>query len=373
MITRLTSLSKNIVQFCRFLWGKGFSIGVEEEAIALKALQYIDYSSSKYFHLFLKSVLCRSQSQLKDFDSLFYEYWKQLDKAIDSKEKGKKADRKQPASQHTQFKSLQAWLHGNKNDDTEETAIYSLYENLSRKDFSLVPDEEVEELMRTIKSLSRKLAAKTNRRYEFSSRIDLPDLRKTLRKNMRRGGELLDIIHRKPKRNRVKLLMLCDVSQSMQLYTAFLVQFLYAFQQVYNRMETFVFSTSLQRITHLLKQRNFNDAMEMLGKERSGWDGGTKIGESLNQFVAAYGRELLTSKTIVIILSDGWDIGEAGLLAKNMEIISAKAKKVIWLNPLAGYANYSHEVSGMKTALPYIDIFASVHNAESLSRLGKWL
>ena len=102
---------------------------------------------------------------------------------------------------------------------------YSLHENLSQKDFSAVPGDEVDELMQSIKALSRRLAARSNRRYEISNKIDLPDLRKTLRKNMRRGGELFDIIHRKPKRNRVKLLMLCDVSKSMELYTAFLIQF----------------------------------------------------------------------------------------------------------------------------------------------------
>ena len=373
MITRLTSLSKNIVQFCRFLRGKGFSIGVEEETITLQALQYIDYSNHKDFYQLLKAILCKSKSQLNGFDNLFYEYWKQLDKAIDSKAKENAPNKKPPAPQHAQFKSLKAWLHGNKNDDTEETAMYSLHESLLQKDFSAVPDDEVDELMQSIKALSRRLAARSNRRYEFSNKIDLPDLRKTLRKNMRRGGELLDIIHRKPKRNRVKLLMLCDVSKSMELYTAFLVQFLYAFQQVYNRMDTFVFSTSLQRITPLLKHKNFNDALNVLGREKSGWNGGTRIGESLDQFVNAYGRELLTSKTIVIILSDGWDIGEMNILAKNMEIISSRAKKVIWLNPLAGYEAYSPEVSGMKTAMPYIDVFAPVHNAESLRMLGKWL
>ena len=246
-------------------------------------------------------------------------------------------------------------------------------ENLSQKDFSAVPEDEVDELMQTVKSIAKRLAAKTNRRYESSHKIDLPDLRKTLRKNLRRGGELLDIIHRRPKRNRVKLVLLCDVSRSMELYSAFFIQFMYAFQQVFRRMETFVVSTSLKRITFLLKQKNFDEAIRLLSSENSGWSGGTRIGEALNVFTNDYGKKMLGSKTIVIIVSDGWDTGNIDLIKKSMEFIYAKSKKVIWLNPLAGFEDYKPDVSGMKAAMPFIDVFAPVHNAESLKRLEKWL
>src|SRR5664279_674706 len=246
MISRQTSLSKNIVRFCIFLREKGFNAGMDEEAAALCALQYIDFSSNEIFGLTLKCILCRSKLQLDEFDDLFHEDWKELETAVNSKKKDNTNVRK-PSPQEASLKSLKAWLHGNRNDDTEETASYSIHENLSVRDFSTVPEDQVDELMQIIKALSKRLAARTNRRYKPSHKISMPDLRQTLRKNMRWGGELLDIIHRKPKRNRVKLIMLCDVSKSMELYAVFLMQFIYAFQQVYNRMETFVFSTSLTR------------------------------------------------------------------------------------------------------------------------------
>ncbi|TMI92148.1 MAG: VWA domain-containing protein [Bacteroidetes bacterium] len=371
MITRLTSLSKNIVQFCRFLRQKGFTVTVEEEATALQALQHIDYGNNQVFFLALQAVFCRSKTQLDEFKNLFNEYWKRLDSAADAKLKNEET--KQPPIAQPQLKSLKAWLYGNKNKETEETASYSVNENLSQKDFSAVPEDEVDELMQTVKSIAKRLAAKTNRRYESSHKIDLPDLRKTLRKNLRRGGELLDIIHRRPKRNRVKLVLLCDVSRSMELYSAFFIQFMYAFQQVFRRMETFVFSTSLKRITFLLKQKNFDEAIRLLTSENSGWSGGTRIGEALNVFTNDYGKKMLGSKTIVIIVSDGWDTGNIDLIKKSMEFIYAKSKKVIWLNPLAGFEDYKPDVSGMKAAMPFIDVFAPVHNAESLKRLEKWL
>src|SRR5664279_2353987 len=245
MISRQTSLSKNIVRFCIFLRDKGFNAGMDEEAAALRALQYIDFSSNEIFLLALKSILCRSKSQLDEFDDLFHEYWKELETAVNAKKK--EATVRKPSQQEGSFKSMKAWLHGNRDDETEETATYSLQENLSQRDFSAVPEDQVDELLQIIKALSKRLAAKTNRRYKPSHKITMPDLRQTLRKNMRWGGELLDIVHRKPKRNRVKLVILCDVSKSMELYAVFLMQFIYAFQQVYNRMETFVFSTSLTR------------------------------------------------------------------------------------------------------------------------------
>src|SRR5437773_5208709 len=371
MITRLTSLSKNIVQFCRFLRQKGFTVTIEEEATALQALQHIDYGNNQVFFLALQAVFCRSKTQLDEFKNLFNEYWKRLDSAADAKLKNEET--KQPPISQPQLKSLKAWLYGNKNKETEETASYSVNENLSQKDFSAVPEDEVDELMQTVKSIAKRLAAKTNRRYESSHKIDLPDLRKTLRKNLRRGGELLDIIHRRPKRNRVKLVLLCDVSRSMELYSAFFIQFMYAFQQVFRRMETFVFSTSLKRITSQLKQKNFNEAMNLLSSENSGWCGGTRIGDALNVFTNDYGKKMLGSKTIVIIVSDGWDTGNIDLIKKSMEFIYAKSKKVIWLNPLAGFEDYKPHVSGMKAAMPFIDVFAPVHNAECLKRLGKWL
>jgi len=372
MIIRQTSLSKNIVQFCRFLRQKGFGVTIDEESLSLQALQFIDYNNNEIFRNALKATLCHNKSQLDEFDNLFHEYWKELEKAVGAKTKEDQKN-KTVFQQQASYKSLKKWLHGKGDKETEETATYSLQETLLRKDFSSVPEDEVEELTQIIKSIARRLAAKTNRRYEFSSKTDFPDLRKTLRKNLRRGGELLDIVHRKPKRNRIKLVLLCDVSKSMELYSAFLIQFMYAFQQVYRRMETFVFSTSLKRVTPLLKQKNFSEAMQQLSNENNGWSGGTRIGESLEIFVNEFGKKLIDSKTIVIILSDGWDTGNIDLIKHNMEFIHAKSKKLIWLNPLAGFEDYKPRVSAMKAALPFIDVFAPVHNVESLKKLGRWL
>ncbi|RYY19398.1 MAG: VWA domain-containing protein, partial [Chitinophagaceae bacterium] len=225
---------------------------------------------------------------------------------------------------------------------------------------------------KSIEALSKRFAAQLNRRYKTAHKQSIPDIRKTLRSNMRHGGELIEIQFRKPKRKKTRLVLLCDVSKSMDLYASFLLQFMYAFQQVFSRIETFAFSTSLQRISDIFKENDFHKTLQVLGKANNSWGGGTKIGESLNTLLEDYNR-FLDKRTIVIILSDGWDTGQIPLLQKSMELIHARSRKVIWLNPLAGYALYCPDVAGMQAALPFIDVFAPVHNLDSLRRLGKWL
>lgn len=373
MITRQTSMSANVVQFCRFLRTHHFATSVEEEAAALAALLFVDCSNRQTFRLALRTVICKSRKELQEFDKLFDEYWNELSKAIDSKVKTKAAPALRPGSKDASFNALKSWLNGNRSYEIEQTASFSSQESLSQKDFATVPSDEVDELMRSIKALSKRLAAHLTRRYEKSGKNNFPDLRKTLRKNMRHGGELIEIAFRKPKRNRLKVVVLCDVSKSMDLYATFLLQFMFAFQQVYRKIETFTFSTSLQHITPLLKQPDFSTTLVSMNNVSDSWSGGTRIGESLNKFVEEHGKRLLDKRTIVIILSDGWDTGKIDLLEKSMKYIQKSGKKVIWLNPLAGYTHYRPATAAMQTAMKYVDVFAPVHNLDSLRQLTKWL
>jgi hypothetical protein len=372
MTSRKTSLAENVVQFCRFLRQKNFTVGVDEGTISLQALTLVDHTSPLIFRSALKATLSRSKQQAEEFDDLFNEYWKQLSEVVNAKTKDNR-EKQQTLNKQVSFKSLKTWLHGNRNNETEDTATYSIQESFSQKDFSSVPEEDVDELMQMIRALAKRMASKVSRRYKLSHKQDIPNLRQTLRRNIRRGGELLELAWRKPKQNRIKILLLCDVSKSMELYSAFLLQFMYAFQQAYSRIETFAFGTSLKRITSLLKEQNFRKTLHLLQAESSDWSGGTRIGECLYDLVIHHSKKMLNSKTVVIIVSDGWDKGDIQLLHQSMEHIHQKARKVIWLNPLAGYVSYRPDTEGMQAAMPFIDVFAPVNNAESLRRLGKWL
>ncbi len=166
-------------------------------------------------------------------------------------------------------------------------------------------------------------------------------------------------------------MLLCDVSGSMDLYSRFLLQFLFAMQNVFGRVETFTFSTRLTRVTEHLRGRSYRQVLRRLEEVRD-WSGGTKIGESLAEF----GREwshLLDRRTIVIVLSDGWDTGEPEVLAAALLRIKRRAGRLVWLNPLLGNPSYEPLTRGMAAALPLLDEFAPAHNLAALRDLARTL
>ncbi|MCI0662588.1 MAG: VWA domain-containing protein, partial [Acidobacteria bacterium] len=166
--------------------------------------------------------------------------------------------------------------------------------------------------------------------------------------------------------------VICDVSGSMDLYSRILLQFVYGLQNSFARMETFVFSTSLERVTAHLKERTFKHVLQRLAANVRGWSGGTLIGRSIADFNSNW-TGMVDKRTIVIILSDGWDTGEPDELAQALAYLKRRAGKLIWLNPLLGNPGYQPLVRGLQAALPQIDVFAPLHNLESLRKLEQHL
>jgi uncharacterized protein with von Willebrand factor type A (vWA) domain len=192
------------------------------------------------------------------------------------------------------------------------------------------------------------------------------DLRRTLRANLTRG-EIIELRYRQRKRRKVKLVLLCDVSGSMDLYSRFLLQFLFALQHVFSRVETFTFSVHLTRVTDYLRARSYREVLRRLQEVRD-WSGGTRIGESLAEFNRHWAH-LVDRRTIVILLSDGWDTGDPEVLATELLRIKRRAGRVIWLNPLLGNPSYQPLTRGMAAALPLVDHFAAAHNLAALREL----
>lgn len=372
-VQRQTSLSANVVAFCRYLRAHDFTIGPAEESMALDALQRLSaLRDNDTFRLCLRATLARSKTQQQRFDELFPKYFTELGQAVDSKikndSKGKPAT-KQP-QKAPDLQALKDWLYGKPATDEVELAAYSSQESLSEKDFSTFSDTELREIWSLIQQIARTLALRMSRRWERTHTAQHLDLRKTMRTNLRRGGELFDLAFQKPREERHQLVVLCDVSKSMDLYSQFLIQFSYAFQQAYRHIETFVFSTQLERITPALRAADYQEAMHILSAKTRVWSGGTRIGYCLDDFYQHYSR-IINKKTVLIILSDGMDTGEPERMEQVMAQLKRKAGKIIWLNPLAGRPGYQPTVRGMEIALPYIDVFASAHNLESLKALAK--
>lgn len=374
MISRQIELSAHVVAFSRFLRAKGIPVGPDREADALKALAEISIGDEEQFYLALRSIFPQNRKQLREFDELYAKYWKELAKAVDSKIKDEAKESEQKKKKNKQngdasFEALKNWLNGNRQPEQEELASYSLGESLSQKDFGSYTDEDLYEARRIIRILVQRMAKTMSRRYEPARSGGQLDLRRVLRNNFRKGEEIVDLYYRRPVRNKIRLVLLCDVSKSMELYSRFWVQFMYAFQNLYQSIETFVFSTKLCRITEDLKEMEYAQALENLSERVPNWSGGTDIGAVLREFMQEYALRKLNSRTIVLIVSDGMDMGEGEELAENMERIRRKARRVIWLNPLAGSPDFRPEVKALKAVLPHLDLHAPAHNLDSLKRV----
>jgi uncharacterized protein with von Willebrand factor type A (vWA) domain len=190
---------------------------------------------------------------------------------------------------------------------------------------------------------------------------------------MKANGSPMELFYRTKKKRLKRLVILADVSGSMDRYARFVMPFIMGLKGIGSRAEVYVFSTSLTAVSPILRKFNVDKVLEVIANEVPDWSGGTRIGESLQQFVERYGHRHLNKRTVILIMSDGWDLGARKLLIKGMEAISGKVHCVIWLNPLAGDAAYKPVCGGMQAALPYVDHFLPAESLGSLKRVGKTL
>lgn len=368
-IRHQTELSAHVVLLCRFLRKKGFPLGASEEADALSAITVLPIHKESYFKQALKAILTKNRYQSEKFDEYYSEFWKQLSKATDSKTKSapiQKNKKSEVQQQQARFESLKDWLNLNPSEEQKSMATFSDLEVLTKKDFADLSEEEMRLMMRLLKRLAKKIAHRQSRLRKSSKKRKTLDLKRTIRLNLRKGGDIQRLVFSEKKDKKLKLVLLCDVSKSMELYSRFFVHLIYAFQNAYDRIETFVFSTALHRVSDILDNQEFGKAFDTISERVPHWSGGTTIGSCLQDFEREYGHGMLDKKTIVLILSDGWDTGDPETIKSAMKAIYKKSRRVIWLNPLAGNPNFSPDAMGMKSALPYIDVLASAHNLESL-------
>ena len=375
MLQRQTQLSANIVAFCRFLREEGYSIGVREEQDALLAMQLVQpYNSPEQLQLCLQAALCRTPLQLERFPELYQHYWRELDRAVDSKTK-EKEEKKERAQQRKQqkpsFQALKNWLYGNQQNDTEEVASYSDLETGAHESFPDFDEQELREIFRLVKKLVDKLANRRSRRFQNTPQKRQIDLKRTMRLNITRRDEIIQLAFRKKKKQAIRVVLLCDVSRSMALYSRFFIQFMYALQHLFPKVQTFAFSTQLKYISPELSAHSLNESVQRVIDNMEHWSGGTKIGASLEAFNQEYAHRMVDHKTLIFILSDGWDTGASELVAEQMQFLQRRAMKVIWLNPLAGSTDWAPEVAGMKAAMPYIDLLLPFHRLENIQQMIK--
>ncbi len=372
------------LRFGQMLRAAGLGVTVSEVMDAVRALEAVDLMDRGEVYLALRTVLTARVEEIPTFDRCFEAFWRfhaedgqGLDGLVAATQKAKPEDEELPGSLNAPAQdkqasvTLEAWEESD-GDQEEPLEVPGVSDRdvLMDQDFSTFPAEDLDEVARLTVLIARRLARRVSRRRRPTRRAGVMDFRRTMRANMMKS-EIIELRRRERRRRKVRLVLLCDVSGSMDLYSRFLLQFLYALQNVFGRVETFTFATRLTRVTELLKGPSYRLALRRLTDVRD-FSGGTRIGESLQEFNRSW-RHLVDRHTIVLVLSDGWDTGEPDVLASEMLTLKRLAGRVVWLNPLLGNPSYEPLTRGMAAALPLVDHFAAAHNLASLRDLASHL
>ena len=376
------TLLQQITDFCRLLRQMDINVTTTNQLSWCKSVELIDISEREAFYHTARTNLITKEADLKTFDlafNLFWRYPRPDFQAVDTGNETPEPSSLQDLSDATDEQDMiEQWLDAETEDDEEEgeeddPLAYSVEEVFTRKDFSEFTREDMEKAREVIAKLAAVLATKLSRRKVIGKKGKIIDFRRSWRKSLVHGGEPLELIRKQQKIKKTKILLLCDVSGSMDCYAKFLIQFIYGMQQELREVEVAVFSTHLTDITGLLQRKGLAEGLNEVANVVPDWSGGTKIGESLLEFYRQFAPSFSAYRTVVILISDGWDRGDVDILRHSMEMLHRHAYRLIWLNPLLGSDGYQPICRGIRTALPYVDYFLPAHNLESLAQLTKVL
>ena len=374
-------LQRRLVEFVRLARSNNFRVGVAEELDAQKVALSCGITASTRLRWGLRALLCSSQDDWQRFDELYDAYWHpaNVQSRVSAAAAGRSRKRPEPhnateSSRQEAVRSSDADSQGAGDSDdtsdgggTREGASFAA--TLAKTDFQALADPDemraVETLVDRLARQMRKRAIRRQRVSKVGSRIDL---RKTLRGSLRFGGDPLVLSYRERIKRQPRLVLIVDVSRSMSMYSFFFLRFARALVSVFRDVSVFAYHTHLLPITEALRQTDLIRVRNSLAMASQGWSGGTRIGASLATFNDKYGQ-IVNSRSVVVIVSDGLDTGEPDLLAAQLARIRARCRRLVWLNPLLGRSGYEPASQGMQAVLPFLDLFAPAHNVNSLREL----
>lgn len=375
------TLLQQITDFCALLRQMGVNVTTTNQLSWCQSVELIDIGDRDAFYHTARTNLISQDTDRETFDlafNLFWRYPRTEFEAVDAESETSEPSSLQDLSDTSDEQDiLEQWLDSETEEDAEgeedDSTAYSVEEVLSRKDFSEFTTEDMEKAREIVAKLAAILATRLSRRKVVGKKGKIIDFRRSWRKSLTHGGEPLELIRKQRKIKKTKILLLCDVSGSMDCYAKFLIQFIYGMQKELKEVEVAVFSTHLTDITGLLRRKGLAEGLNEVADVVPDWSGGTKIGESLLEFYRQFAPSFSAYRTVVILISDGWDRGDVEVLRYSMEMLHRHAYRLIWLNPLLGSDGYQPICRGIRTALPYVDYFLPAHNLESLAELTKIL
>ena len=373
-----------ITVFGRFLRQAGCQIGTGEIMSAIEASSKINLSNRKDFRHALKTCFITNHKMIPLFDQLFNLYWRNPDKIervsdILRKLNESRLSKAGLSSMKDQVKELynkQLENFNEKESDEEkqfDVFLYSPQEILREKRFDAYTNEEYDEAKEFISRWMWKFGERKLRRLQKGRKSYRLDIRNTIRNNIFPAQDFIALNWKDRKTKQRPLVVLTDISGSMDHYTRILLHFIFTIHSINNHLEAFTFGTRLSRITHYLRQKDANDALEYVNESVQDWSGGTKIGETLETFNRMWTRRVLNGSAVVLIISDGWDTGNIDLLSKEVDRLHRSCHRLIWLNPNLGYENFQPLSQGLLAIQPHVDDFLPIHNLNSLTDLLNYL
>jgi uncharacterized protein len=380
-------VSAKLAAFLKTLRDNGFAVGLHEgrDAAALMAAGYTEKAGllrSAFKHLF-----SARKSDWERFDGLFDAFW--LGKRVKSRSLtvGSVKAANSPSLKSIQEKTSEpaagdgATDQVPSSDDAPEGRAgegrmegASRADNLTEVDFRNMADpEQIAEAHAVAARLAKTMRTRLTRRDLARRRGYRLDLRRTIHSNISHGGVPISLVRRQRKEKPLRLVMLLDASGSMSMYTGVFLRFIHGVLDEFREAEAFLFHTRLAYVSDAMKEKDPARALDRLSIMAQGAGGGTRIGESLQTFNRWHAARVLHSRSCVMIVSDGYETGDAGLLGREMAALAKRCRRIVWLNPMMAWEGYTPSAAGIKAALPYIDLYAPANTLKSLTALEPYL
>jgi uncharacterized protein with von Willebrand factor type A (vWA) domain len=377
-------LSENVMHFARLLRAAGMRVGPDRVIDCVRALEIAGVERREDWYWTMSAVLLSREEQRPIFDQAFRLFWrdpKLVEKMMQlllPKVYGRSA---KPEDQQSQ--RLTDALFGQKQQETrnrEEQKVeldarltFSTREVLQRMDFDTMSAAELVEAKKMIAELRLPLPMVRTRRFAADPRGRRVDLRATLRATLRGGGDVIPLVRAAPRTLHPPLVVLCDISGSMNPYARMFLHFLHAITNDRDRVSVFVFGTRLTNITRQLRHRDVDVAMARVAEAIKDWSGGTRIGGCLREFNWRWARRVLGQNACVLLVSDGLDREAGEGLSDEVDRLAKSCRYLVWLNPLLRYEKFEARPAGVRAILPHVDLFLPVHNLKSLVDLAHTL
>ena len=377
------SILPNLLMFGEVLRRLGLDVGSGNMLDLVRATEFVPIGGNRNdFRLAARALLVHRRSDLELFDEAFQVFWRRpahgtsmRDLRSMGEERRYRTPRVMPHREDTSDGPPQdegAEDAGDRQPVVDLQRSFSAREVLRQRDFAEYTPAEVAAARSLMAELAWDLGRRRTRRLTWGDGSEI-DLRRSMRRSLSHGGEMVDLSHRQRKTKPRPLALICDVSGSMERYTRMLLHFVHTMAVSGQQLEAFLFATRLTRITRHLEHRGVDRAVSEVARAVPDWAGGTRIGEAIKEFNYRWARRVLRGGAVALVISDGWDRGDPELLSQEMARLQRSCHRLIWLNPLLGSPDYQPLTRGMQAALPYIDDFLPAHNLHSLQELARHL